>query len=103
MKINNVNQGKIEELTNRNSVEKNEKSGGDRERAGETGGNTSQLSRLGNLIYRARVEASRTDNVRQEKVQKARQRIEQGYYDSPGVRSKLVSKLAEKVIASMKD
>jgi len=103
MKINNIKHGQIEGLNNKDNIQRNEhpeKRGG---RTKEADRSASRLSRLGNLIYKARVEASRNDNVRNEKVEQARQRIEEGYYNSPGVRSKLVSRLAEKVIASMRE
>jgi len=96
MKINNISQGEINRLSGGRSIKDNEASG-NKAKSKESRKSASQLSELSKLVSRARVKAAGIDNVREEKIAEVRQRLAEGYYNSPEVRDELASRLAEKL------
>ena len=100
MKINNISQGEINRLSGGRNIREHEASG-DKVKPKENRKSANQLSELSKLVSRAKIKASGIDNVREEKIAEVRQRLVEGYYNSPEVRDELASKLAEKLKSLM--
>lgn len=96
MKINNISRGRIRELDDRKDIQP-----GETEKSkSETGGvkrTESGISRLGQIVSRAKIEAEGVEEVRDDKVEQARERLESGYYDKEEVKEEIASRLAEKL------
>jgi hypothetical protein len=96
MKINNISRGRIRELDDRKDVQpceaKESKSEGGGVKKAEDG-----ISRLGRIVSRAKIEAERVEEVRGDKVARARERLESGYYDKEEVKEEIASRLADRL------
>ncbi len=96
MKINNISRGRIKELDDRKNIQPGEVERG-RSESGEARKASRGISRLGRILSAARIEAEKIEEVRQDKVARARERLESGYYDREEVRDKIASRLADKL------
>ncbi len=96
MKINNIDQGRIKDLSGDRNVQSEEKAV--RRGKSKVGRKAaSGVSSLGRLVSKARVRAEAIGHVRGERIAEVQQRIEDGYYDTDEVREQVVRKLADRL------
>ncbi|MBN1164711.1 MAG: flagellar biosynthesis anti-sigma factor FlgM [Candidatus Krumholzibacteriota bacterium] len=94
MKINNIQQGKIDQLKKDRDVEEKAKSA-HHTKAGKVKKPATEVSRTSRMVSRAKVAAEALSDIREERIAQVKQRMAEGYYDSPEVQEELAAKIAE--------
>ncbi len=97
MKIDNIRQGDIKDLSANKELQKNGESAGrpsSEIRTDSSKQPASDVSDTSYLVSRARRESEHIDDVRAEKLAEVRQKLEEGFYDSEEVKEQLAARLA---------
>ena len=96
MKIDNIHQGKIKGLSGDRNIHEDDKvSRRGKSRIGKRPSN--EVSRLSQLVSKARIASEGVSDIRHERIAEVQQRLADGFYDSKEVREELIARLAERL------